>query len=313
MIPSPKLPPIVVGTAALGSLLPDALVPAKSREKELKFLDACLELGCTAFDAAALYQLGGTERLLGAWVDSRRIRDRVFLITKGAHPNPVLGTSHFSAQDVEAELHGSLRRLRTDYVDLYLLHRDDPKRPFDEVIDALARLQKEGKVRAYGVSNWELPRLQQAHAYTVAKGLPPLAANSPHYSLFEWTKRPWPGTVSLAGADQQAARAWHAEVKLPVFAWSPLGHGYLSDPPSRHGRAHYGNAVNDGRKQRAQELAKKKGASVGDLALAFLFHQPFPVHAVVASTKPDRMKKNLDAAKLTLTPEEVRFLDGGAA
>jgi aryl-alcohol dehydrogenase-like predicted oxidoreductase len=302
---------VLVGTASMGSVLPDALVTQSAREKELKFLDACLELGCTAFDTAAIYQAGGTERLLGAWIASRRSRDRIFVLTKGAHPTPVLGTSHFSARHVEDELHASLKRLRTDYVDLYLLHRDDPKRPFEEVIDTLARFQREGKIRAFGVSNWSIDRIEAARAYARSKGLPDIAANSPHFSLFEWVKPPWPGTVTLTGAANMDARAWHARVQLPVLAWSPLGRGYLSDPPSRHGLAYYGTANNKGRKQRAAELARKKGVSLGDIALAYLFHQPFPVFAVVASSKPDRMKKNLAAAEIPLSADEVEFLEGG--
>ncbi|MBX5481890.1 MAG: aldo/keto reductase [Myxococcaceae bacterium] len=301
---------VIVGTAAMGSVLPDAWVSKTTRENELRFLDACFEMGCTAFDTAAIYQAGGTERLLGAWFASRQHRERVFLITKGAHPNPVLGTSHFSAADVEKDLHASLRRLGTDYVDLYLLHRDDPSRPFEPVLEALARFQREGKIRAYGVSNWRTERIRAAQQYAAGHGLPSIAASSPHFSLFEWTRPPWPGTVTLTGAANAEARAWHARTQLPVLAWSPLGHGFLADPPSAHGRKYYGTAENEGRKARARELAKQKGVTTGDIALAYLFHQPFPVAAVVASSKPERMKRNLAAAELSLSPGEIAFLEG---
>jgi aryl-alcohol dehydrogenase-like predicted oxidoreductase len=107
-------------------VLPGPLASGKNQEA-LRHLDGLLELGCTAFDTAAMYMGGGTERALGEWIRSRRVADRVTVITKGAHPNLVLGTSRVNPKAIAGDLHGSLRRLGLERIDLYLLHRDDPR------------------------------------------------------------------------------------------------------------------------------------------------------------------------------------------
>lgn len=321
-LPKP-LPRIIVGTASMGTLLPGPLASQSSKADTLRLLDEMVDIGCTAFDTAAIYQAGGTERLLGEWLSARRNRDKLFLITKGAHPNVVLQSSRFNAKALTEDLHASLQRLRTDSIELYLLHRDDPSKPLDEVLDLLARFQGEGKIRSFGVSNWTLPRLESAARYLRDHNQPPLAANSPHFSLLEWVRTPWPGTQSLAGAGAKAAREFHAKTQLPVLAWSALGHGFFSDRitettkpglfdlQTRSCLKAYGSPSNFGRKKRAEELATKHGVSSPQVALAYLFHQPFPVFAIVASSSAARMKKNIEASELSLTEAEIRYLETG--
>src|SRR5215470_1635458 len=120
------LPSVVVGTARLGSVFPEPLAGRSRRERELRALDALLEAGCTAFDLAASYQLGGTERLFGEWLESRGLRDRVFLVGKGGHPYPGVRPNRLTAAALSDDLDSSLRRLRIERLDLYLLHRDFP-------------------------------------------------------------------------------------------------------------------------------------------------------------------------------------------
>lgn len=305
----------------MGSVLPAPFVSQASKQDSFRLLDGFLDLGLTAFDTAALYQAGGTERLLGEWQTDRRNRDRLFLITKGGHPNVVFNSSRFSAAAVAEDLHGSLRRLRTDHIDLYLLHRDDPSRPVDEVIGLLARFQREGKIRAYGVSNWSVERIDGAVGFARDRNLPIVAVNSPHYSLLDWVTPPWPGCVSLAGNEARAARAYHTRTQLPVLAWSSLGHGFFSDRlventrpglldlKTRAALDTYGSPANFARRARATEVGQKHGMSAAQIALAYLFHQPFPVFAVVASSTAEKMKRNVVAAGLSLTPDEIRFLE----
>src|SRR5215470_8999049 len=123
------LPSVVVGTARLGSVFPEPLAGRSRRERELRTLDALVDAGCTAFDLAASYQLGGTERLFGRWIASRRHRDRLFLIGKGGHPYPLVRPNRLGPAALQADLHASLRRLGVERIDLYLLHRDFPGAP----------------------------------------------------------------------------------------------------------------------------------------------------------------------------------------
>jgi aryl-alcohol dehydrogenase-like predicted oxidoreductase len=306
-----QLPRIVVGTASMGSLLPFRPRPVSSAET-FAHLDALLNMGCTAFDTAAVYQLGGTERLLGEWMRVRGNRARVFLITKGGHPGLLTGRSRLGRKELGADLHASLRRLRTDRIDLYFTHRDDTSRPVEPMVEVLAGFVKAGKIAAYGFSNWTNDRVAAARAMAAAWGLPVAKASSPHFSLIDWVSVPWAGCVSIAGEAGRPAREYYAREQLPVLAWSPIGHGFFSGRETNHVCLRtYGSEANFARKRRAGELAAKRGVSAAQIAMAWLFHQPFPVHAVVAASTAAKMRQNLEAAELKLSEGEVRWLESG--
>ncbi|MGO9829513.1 MAG: aldo/keto reductase [Myxococcaceae bacterium] len=301
------IPRVVVGTARLGSVIPAALTLKSASDETLRQLDALVEAGCTAFDLAASYQLGGTERLFGEWLASRRHRDRLLLISKGAHPYPLVRPNRLQSSAIGADLEATLRRLRTDRVDLYLLHRDFPSAPLEPMVETLRNAYQVGKILAWGVSNWTHPRIQAISQLARQAGLPPMAASSPHFSLFEWTRAPWTGSVSIAGRSQQEARDFYQRTQLPVLAWGPLGSGFLVS--ARRGGRIYRSAANLARRQRLHALAAEHGATAAQVALAYLFHEPFPVSAVVAASSVEKMRTNLAATALHLSPAEIESLE----
>ncbi len=308
---SRRVPRIILGTARLGNVLPEALVSGVERERAFRQLDAVLEAGCTAFDLAASYLLGGTERLFGAWLASRRNRERLFLVTKGGHPYPLVRPHRLSSEAIGADLHASLRRLRTERVELYLLHRDDPSVPLESILETLVAHQRAGKIAAFGVSNWSHERIRALDGLARAAGLPTVAASSPQFSLVEWTSAPWKGSVSISGEAHRDARAFYEESKLPVLAWSPLGHGLLTGGPGAVGKGHYGGPINLARKRRLETLAQRHGAAPAQIALAYLFSQPFPVFAVVAASTVEKVRQNLEASTRRLSSAEVAWLESG--
>lgn len=196
---------LIIGTSHLGSVI-------GTPRSEFSFLDSVLEAGFSAFDLAASYQLGGTERLFGAWIREKKNRKRLFLISKGGHPYPVIAPNRLTPKALWADIEASLRRLKTDYLDLYLLHRDHPQADLPSLAEFLLRAQESGKIKAFGVSNWHHTRIEQL-------GLD-IAASSPHFSLHTWKKPPFQGCVSIAG--DQAALAFYTRTQIPVLAWSPL-------------------------------------------------------------------------------------------
>src|SRR5436309_4271957 len=119
-------------------------------------LDAFFAAGGNALDTAWLYHEGAHEKFLGGWLERRGLRDEAVVITKGAH------TPHCTPDAVTPQLSQSLERLRTDYVDLYLLHRDDASVPVGEFVSVLNEQQAAGRIRGYGVSNWTLARVEAA-------------------------------------------------------------------------------------------------------------------------------------------------------
>ncbi len=302
----PDIPRIIVGTARLGSVLPAALTFASRPDATLRQLDALVEAGCTAFDLAASYQLGGTERLIGAWIASRRHRDRLFLISKGAHPYPLVRPNRLQSSAIAADLNATLRRLRTDRLDLYLLHRDFPGAPLEPIVVTLREALRAGKILSWGVSNWTHSRIQAIDEVARQAGLPSMSASSPHFSVFEWVRVPWTGSVSIAGAGNIEARGFYGRTHLPVLAWGPLGSGFLSN---RRGNRFYKSTANLARKQRLTVLAREHNATPAQIALAYLFHHPFPVSVVVAASTVEKMRSNLASTAIHLSVAEVESLE----
>ncbi len=301
------IPRIVVGTARVGTVLPDRLARRSRRDRELSTLDTLVEAGCTAFDLAASYQLGGTERLVGRWMASRGLRERLLLIGKGGHPYPGVRPNRLTPAALTRDLHASLRRLGVDRLDVYLLHRDFPAAPVEPMVRALGAAHRAGQIRGWGVSNWSIARIEAIQAAAEQEGLPPMAASSPHFSLVDWVRPPWTGSVSIAGPANREARAFHARSRLPVLAWSPLGSGFLTSDESG---GCYASSANVARRERVRALARERGWTAAQVALAYLFSQPFPVSAVVAASSVEKMRQNLAAAELRLSPGEAQALEG---
>lgn len=193
-------------------------------EESSDVLDAAVEAGITAFDTARVY--GKSEEALGKWLYSRE-RSGVFVITKGCHPLedwvPRVGCKY-----IEEDLFCSLDALKTDYVDLYFLHRDDETVPVGEILEALNAQAEEGRIRAFGASNWTHARLQEANEYAEEHGLRPFSASSPYFGLAVQLAAPVQGCLSIAGKENAAAQAWYRAEQFPLFAYSSLAGGFLS-------------------------------------------------------------------------------------
>lgn len=288
-------------------------------DEGLRLCDAAFEAGCNTFDTAHVYGGGDCERVLGEWINRRGIRDQVIVIDKGAHPNADRDRLH--AFDIASDLYDCLARLQTDYVDLFLLHRDDPAMPVGPMVEALNEQQQAGRIRAFGASNWTHERLEEANAYAASRGLAPFVASSPHYSLAVQLEPAWGGCVSLTGPDAADARAWYAANGMPVFVWSSLSRGFLS---GRHTRASlaalseeedellircYRCEENIVRMERAAELAARKGVNLPQIALAYVLAQPLNLFALVGGQTPDEVRANVAALDVVLTAEEAAWID----
>ncbi len=287
---------LVLGTAAYRYAPPD--VP-------LELLDAWLAAGGNVVDTAREY--GESEAVLGRWMEARGCRDEVVVVTKCAHPDDA--GPRLTPATIAADLAESLETLATDRVDVLLLHRDHPHAEVGPLLEALNEHREAGRVGAFGASNWTTARLQEATDYATAHGLEPFAASSPNLSLAVQREPFWPGTVS---ASDPESRAWYERTQLPVFAWSSQAGGFFARALDPDADAEilrvYGSAANDERRRRASELARARGARANDVALAWVLHQPFPVHAVVGPQRPEELRSCLAALAVELTPEDVRWL-----
>ena len=195
------------------------------KEEGFALLDAAWQAGITAYDSAHGYGGGEVDRMLGLWMEERGNRDEIVIIGKGAHLNQ--DRNRVTPYDIASDMADSLVRLRSDYIDLYLLHRDDPAVPVGPIVEALNEHHAAGRIHAFGGSNWTPERLAEANEYADQRGLVPFAASSPNFSLADQIAEPWKDCLSIAGPSQAAAREWYAEHDMPLFTWSSVARLFL--------------------------------------------------------------------------------------
>jgi aryl-alcohol dehydrogenase-like predicted oxidoreductase len=301
---------LVQGTVLLNSM---------EVEEAFQLLDDVFSLGGNTLDTAHVYGNGECERLLGRWLQERGLRDEIVIISKCAHPNQ--DRARVTPFDITADLHDSLARLRVESIDLYLLHRDDPGVPVGPIIETLNEYVAAGRIHAYGVSNWNPERIEEANEYAAAHGLVPVGASSPNFSLAEQIKAPWEGCISISGTQGRAARDWYRATQMPLFTWSSLAGGFFSGRFQRDNLETfdtywdricveaYASEENFQRLDRLQELAEQKGLTVPQVALAYVLNQPLNIFALVSARNREEFEANAEAVDLRLNAEEIAWLD----
>ncbi|NQX67044.1 aldo/keto reductase [Paenibacillus alba] len=272
-----------------------------------------LAIGGNTIDSAFIYCGGQSEQAIGIWLDKMGNRDTMNIFTKGAHHDQ--NGPRVNAEAIRSDLFTSLERLRTDYIDLYALHRDDPAIPVGAILEALNEHVEAGRIRAFGGSNWTHERLQEAAEYAEKHGLIGFSFSSPNLSLAKANEPFWAGCVSV---DEQALR-WYEAKQLPLLSWSSQARGFFTgrfSPENRDNadlvRVFYSDE-NWTRLRRAEQLAQEKGVSAIQIALAYVLSQPFPACALIGPRSEAEMRSCRDGAELVLTPQELAWLDLTAA
>lgn len=268
--------------------------------------DDFVERGGTVIDTAHIYQRGQCEAMVGHWLRARGVREEIVLLGKGAH------TPHCFPDTIGSQLEESLSRLQTDYVDLYMMHRDNADVPVGEFMDALNALRKAGRMRAYGVSNWSIQRVDEANRYAAAKGMPGLAGVSNNFSLARMVVVPWAGCETVS---DEETRRWFAERQMPLLAWSSQAHGFFTGRVARGGDPSemvtrcWGAEDNFLRLDRVNELARRRGLSPIAITLAWVLHQPFPTYALIGCRTVAETRSTWEGLAVELTEQERNWLD----
>ena len=311
-IPYVKLPVsrIVLGTAAPSFI---------KGEENNTLLDAALAAGISTFDTARNY--GMAEKSIGIWLRERDNRDKVTILSKCGHPSK-LGRKRVSEKEVRKDFAKSTQLLGTDYIDIYVLHRDDPDLDAGVAVEIFNALHAEGKIGAFGGSNWSYERIAQANEYAEKHHLIPFTVSSPHFGLARQQQDPWGGgCVTLTGEENTAAREWYKKTQMPIFSYSSLGRGLLSGKLKSEDRAKagqvldavamkgYGCEDNYERLARCEKLAEEKGCTVAQVAMAWIYHQPLNTFAIVTMSSPRRLDENIAALSIPLSEAECRYLN----
>jgi aryl-alcohol dehydrogenase-like predicted oxidoreductase len=286
-----------------------------TREDSVRILDRFVDAGGTFIDSADVYAGGASEEIVGGWLAARQ-REGLFIATKvrfatGKGPNDIgLSRAHILSA-VEA----SLRRLRTDYIDLYQAHCWDPLTPLEETLEALDSLVRQGKARYIGISNFTGWQLQKAIDVSRARGWAQPVCLQPLYNLLD------------RGAELEVIPVCRNE-GLGVICWSPLRGGWLSGryrrgmsgPPSgtrveMAEKRGWGETFRDYNTEHTWELletvasvAKETGKSEPQVALRWLLQRPGIAAPIIAARTMDHLVDNLGASGWTLSIEQMERL-----
>jgi aryl-alcohol dehydrogenase-like predicted oxidoreductase len=278
-------------------------------------LDAFVDGGFNAIDTADVYSgwvpghAGGeSETVIGTWLQRRGRRDDVIIATKvGMWP----AQPGLSAANIEAAVEGSLKRLRTDYIDLYQSHRDDADTAQDETLEAYGRLVKAGKVRAIGASNFEASRLASAQAVAGERGGPRYDTLQPAYNLMD---------RGIEGPLQQLC----LDEGVGIISYYGLASGFLTgkyrsvedlgkSPRGQAAKKHLESEKGPKVLAALDQVAAELGATPAQVALAWVMVRPAVAAPIASATSLEQLEELMGAARLSLDPAHIARLDAASA
>ena len=283
-------------------------------DEATRLVDVCLEHDLTMFDSADVYSGGAAEEILGQAIKGRR--DRVLISTKGTFATgPGPNEAGSSRAHLTETLHGSLKRLGTDYIDLYQLHTFDAVTPVEETLMTLGDLVRQGKIRYVGCSNFSGWHLMKSLAASDRLGLPRYVAHQAYYAL---CGRDFEQELMPLGLDQGVG----------TVVWSPLGWGRLTGKirrgqPLPETSRLLSQSVRDAGPQIEDEylytvvdaldaVAQETGKSVPQIALNWLLQRPTVSTLVIGARNEQQLRDNLGAVGWNLTAEQVARLDAAS-
>ena len=305
-----KLGNLEVSALGLGCMgMSFGLGPAKDRQEMIALLHAALDRGVTFYDTAEAYGPNANEELLGEAFAGKR--DRVVIATKfGFRFDPdtrkMAGLNSHPAH-IREVAEASLKRLKTDHIDLLYQHRVDPQVPIEDVAGAVKQLVQEGKVRHFGLSEAGVKTIRRAHAVL------PVAALQSEYSL--WWREP----------EKEILPALE-ELNIGFVPFSPLGKGFLTgkiDASTQFGDGDFRNIVprfsaenrkaNQAVVDLIASIAKKKDATTAQVALAWVLAQKPWMSPIPGTTRLERLDENLGALRVHLSPQDLRDIDAASS
>jgi aryl-alcohol dehydrogenase-like predicted oxidoreductase len=297
------------GAPATGKIKPGSHAWALNEEESQPFLKQSLDLGINFFDTANVYSAGASEEVVGRFLKANTRRESIVIATKlnGVMRDEPNGKG-LSRKEIFFELNQSLRRLGTDYVDLYQIHRWDYETPIEETLEALHDVVKAGKVRYIGASSMYAWQFTKALYVANLHGWTRFVSMQNYYNLI------------YREEEREMMPVCHAE-DIGVIPWSPLARGRLArpwqaEPTKRWGtdlfaKVLYEKTEDADRKvvDRLGDVAAKYGVPQAQIALAWMLGKSFVTSPIVGATKPHHLTDAVAALSIKLTPDEVKSLE----
>jgi len=272
------------------------------RELTFDMLDLFVASGGNLLDTAEVY---GSEPAIADWLEARDNRESIIVLDKACHE-----LVDITVDGIRRGIATNLERLRCDYIDIWMLHRDDPTKPVEVVVETANEEIAAGRIRSYGGSNWSTARLQELNEYADSRGLIGMIGSSEHLSLATPKAERWAGVRWIDDDDL----AWRESSGFPLFPWSAQAGGFFSgrfrpddESDTEMVRIYYSD-LNFGRLARAEELAAERGASSIQIALAYVLAQSFPTFPLVGPASMPELEVCIEAEKIDLSDAEAQWL-----
>lgn len=280
-------------------------------------MDRYYELGGNTFDSARMYDDGGSDRAMGKWMKSRGIdRDSIVIVTKGSHPRvSSMFISRLSKEEIELDLDESLQYMGIEQSDLHLLHRDDIKKPVEEIIPVLSGLVRAGKTKAIGVSNWTVGRIIEANQFAIENNLEPIRCCQLHFSLAQ-TTTPLTGDLTHVPMNE-IEMGWYRESRLPVMCFGAQARGWFAvraagGTPKDSPKRYYDILPENHRRLiRLQKLAASLGKSLTAVTTAYVRDRGLNAVVLSSFTKIFQLEEAFEAETFRLTQDQVKYLETG--
>lgn len=287
---------------------------ADKRPEDFRLMNEFISRGGTTFDNARIYGDGNSERWLGEFFRENGKRQDCIITSKCAHHNMKTREPRVLPACFEADINTTLAHLKSDYVDILFLHRDDIFRPVDEIMVGLHKIVKDGKARFLGASNWTAGRIAEANEFALRNGLTPFSVSQVCASLALTTPAISGDVTHVILSD--AEKAWYKETNFPLMAWSPSARGFFPQALAGNVKAipqmRYGwTKENFARAERANTLAQQKNCSLGAIVLAYLHCQSFDISSVISFSNQKQFEEAFESLDVQLTESELHFLTCG--
>lgn len=300
--------PKPVSELVMGTLFGDT----KQQELFNDVMNAYVEAGGNILDTGRFYgACTESEVCIREWLHAYpEMRSKIMIMDKCCHPfinrKGYYGPDsrwRFSGEFVTEDLEYSLDRMDVEYMDLYMPHRDKEDVPVGEIMDRLERHRKEGKIIAYGVSNWRIPRVEEAVKYCKEHNYQGLSMSSPSYSLATMPETCWKSTIYI---NDEQARYYTDQLDMPIFSWSSQGSGFFAEAADTN--QIYTSDANAEKMKRAKELATKHGVSALNIALAYILNQGLKIAAIVGPRQKSEVLNSVAATDIKLTSADIEYL-----
>lgn len=283
-------------------------------------LDHYVQRGGNLLDTAHIYgqdKAGGpssSEQVLGRWMKKNGLRNSLVIASKGCHPyKEDMSKSRINERDMILDISQSLDQLKTDTLDIWFFHRDNPQMGADEIIDLASLLVEKKLVKHLGISNWKTERIERANTWAKAHHKPLFCISEIQWSLAHCTTETWGDETLVCMTEEE--RKWYEKNNFPVMCFAPQAKGLFSkliggnpESLSEKAKLRFLTAINLAMVPKVEQLSKELQVSPAAIAMAYLTSQKNPTIAIAGSSRIEQITETLKDSDLTLDEQQLQDL-----